>query len=589
MAYKFSVGKYKHSGSLVSADSLTVTSGDVSLPAGVINESELSASSVTVSKLATDAVETVKIKDLNVTTGKLADAAVTNGKIAAGAVQSGSIAAGAIVDGHIAASTITNAKLANTGSVLGTTAVVLGATVPTISGLTALSASAISGGVVVGDGAGMTNLSASQLNNFTADVRAQISVSDSTELDMSYAAGAISAVILANSVSSSKFEPVSFSGSVQHKMNAYLTGGAGLSYSNGTFDIGGDGALKVAADSVYVSSSIAGLGLSFTSGTASDSVRELNVNTTGALAIKVDDLAISSSIAGFGLIADAPGGAVKALSVVYGSGSNTAVQGNTPFTASAGNGLTGDFSGLLGSGPSFTFAVGAGNGIEVAADSVAVKLSGGVGNQALVVNADGLDLKQTIAGNRIFTGDVTINNLNVTGTMTTINTTNLEVKDARILIASGSSAFTASQGFDFGGYAQLLTAEINIDGTAGNEQVLSSSLSLVAPAVSANTFYGSFVGTSVEGVQTMSSASPITKSIVLANASSSAYTATLPDASAWTGKIIKVKRTDKNEANILTVAASGSQKIDADYASVDLDSPYAALMLASDGTGWYVF
>ncbi len=79
MAYKFSIGQYRHSGSLVAeegltvdAGGLTVTSGSVALPAGEINTAELADVAVTAAKLATDAVETAKIKDLAVTNDKLA-------------------------------------------------------------------------------------------------------------------------------------------------------------------------------------------------------------------------------------------------------------------------------------------------------------------------------------------------------------------------------------------------------------------------------------------------------------------------------------------------------------------------------------
>lgn len=88
MAYKFSIGQYRHSGSLVAEEGLTVDSGglnitgSVSLPAGEINTAELADAAVTtikiadlnvtVGKLAADAVETAKIKDLAVTNAKLA-------------------------------------------------------------------------------------------------------------------------------------------------------------------------------------------------------------------------------------------------------------------------------------------------------------------------------------------------------------------------------------------------------------------------------------------------------------------------------------------------------------------------------------
>lgn len=525
MAYKFSVGKYKHSGSLVSADSLTVSSGDVSLPSGTINTAELA--------------------DLNVTTGKLADAAVTNGKIAAGAVQSGSIAAGAIVDGHIASATITNAKLVNTGSVLGSTAVVLGQTVATISGLTALSASAISGGVVVGDGAGLTNLSSSQLNNFTADVRKQLSVTDTAEVDLSYAGGAFSADIKASALSSSKFEPVTFSGSVQHKMDQYLSGGDGISYAAGVIAVQTTGVVEVFGDKLRVNQSLAGNGIGFS--------------------------------------ADPNAGLTK-LSVIYGSGSNTAVQGNQNWSINAGNGLTGDASGQLGAGLSSTLAVGAGNGIEVLVDAVQVKLSS---SNALFADAGGLDLKTTIDGNRTFTGTVTINNLNVTGTMTAINTQNLEVKDARILIASGTSAFSASHGIDFGGYASLLTADVDMGGVVGVDS-LSSSLPLVAPQMKAETFYGSFVGAATEAIQSVNAAATGSASIILANAASAGFALELPAASSWAGKTIKVKKADGSD-NAVTIQRGGTDTIDGGAASVVLDSPYAAVMFVASGSAWFIF
>lgn len=598
MAYKFSLGKYKHSGSLVSAEDLTVQSGLVTLPDSTINTNEISAS------------------------------AVTNAKIALGAVQSGSIAAAAIVNGHIVDATIQNAKLVNTGSILGTSPVVLGQTVSVISGLTALSASEISGGVVVGDGRGLVHLTASNIDSFTADVRSQISVTDTAEIDMSYSGGAISAVLLANSVSSSKFEAVSFSGSVQDKMNAYLTGGLGLAYAAGTFDVNVAGGIKILSDKVALHTGAVGVGLTFATASTTDAVSVFNVaygagagqavqgNTqwtasagqglsgdasgtlggpvsftfdvvpTGAVAIKADKVAISSSLAGVGFNTVANAGALEIMNVAYGSNAGQAAQGNVAVTASAGDGLTGGGSYLLGAGANLNFAVGAGNGIEVAADSVAVKLSGGVANDALVVNANGLDLKQTIAGNRIFSDNITINGgLTVAGTTTYVNTTNLEIADARILIASGSSAFTASQGFDFGGYAQLLTKDSVLDVAGG--KALSSSLPLLAPEIKANTFYGSFVGAAVESMQSVSANATGSASIILANATGSAFALELPAASAWGGKIVKIKKSDNSE-NGVTVKAAGSDSIDG-VTSIVLDSPYAAVMLVASGSGWYVF
>jgi hypothetical protein len=516
MAYKFSLGKYKHSGSLVSAESLTVSSGEVSLPNGVINTDELSGSAVTAAKLAIDAVETAKIKDLNVSTGKLADAAVTNVKIALGAVQSGSIAAVSIVDGHIASATITNAKLANTGSILGSTAVVLGETVLTISGLTALSASQISGGVVIGDGAGLTNLSASQLNNFTADVRSKLGIAAS----------------------------------------------AGLAYdlANGLFGL---------------SASVAGDGLGYSSGI-------LSVQATGVVEVYSDKLRINQSLAGQGLgTAVDPNAGLTKLNVTYGSSSNTAVQGNSSWSISGGDGLTGDASGVLGSGISSTLAVGVGNGIEVSANAVAVKLSGAAGNQALVVDANGLDLKGTIAGNRIFSNNLTVEgNLYVNGDTFSASVGTLLVQDSNIVIADGAPALSASQGFTIGSGAGLATFQVG-DGTTTNTAFVSSL------ELKASKFIGAVEGAIAETVETLSTSAVAAASIVLCNAVDGGFTVTLPSAVGKSGQFLKVKKIDNTE-NAVVIDANGSQTIDGDL-TVTIDSPFAGLMLVSNGSNWFIF
>lgn len=485
MAYKFSLGKYKHSGSLVSADSLTVSSGEVSLPNGVINTAELSAS------------------------------AVTFEKIAAAAVQSGSIAAVSIVDGHIASATITNAKLANTGSILGSTAVVLGETVLTISGLTALSASQISGGVVIGDGAGLTNLSASQLNNFTADVRSKLGIATS----------------------------------------------AGLAYDleNGLFGL---------------SASVAGDGLGYSSGI-------LNVQATGVVEVFSDKLRINQSLAGQGLgTAVDPTAGLTKLNVTYGSGSNTAVQGNSSWSISGGNGLTGDASGVLGSGISSTLAVGVGHGIAVSANAVSVQLSS---SNALSLDAGGVDLKETIAGNRIFSNNLTVEgNLYVNGDTFSASVGTLIVQDSNITIADGAPALSASQGFTIGGGAGAVHATFQVgDGTTTNTAFVSSL------ELKASKFIGAVEGAVAETVETLSTSAVAAASIVLCNAVDGGFTVTLPTAVGKRGQFLKVKKIDSTE-NAVVIDANGSQTIDGDL-TVTIDSPFAGLMLVSNGSNWFIF
>jgi len=112
-------------------------------------------------------------------------------------------------------------------------------------------------------------------------------------------------------------------------------------------------------------------------------------------------------------------GSTPTLSVTYGSSANQAVQGNTTITINVASGeLTRDVgtaAQALGGGPSYT-----------------------------------LGLADTITGARTFSGAITISNdlsvtgdLTVSGTVSSLETTNLNVKDQFILLNSGSAAADA--------------------------------------------------------------------------------------------------------------------------------------------------
>ena len=299
--------------------------------------------------------------------------------------------------------------------------------------------------------------------------------------------------------------------------------------------------------------SVAGNGLGYNLGV-------INVNTTGAMGIISDKLIVQASLAGTGITATSNGtDGLTQMAVSYGSVGGTAVQGNTQITF-------------------------AGAADEITIDAGATQTLGAGGSVTI-------GLADTISGTRTFTGDVTINNLNVTGTLTTINTTNLEVKDARILMASGSTGWATDVGFDFGshaGHGTLLTADVNIDGAPGAENVLSSSLPLVAPSMMAATFYGSLVGSATEAIQSVSAnASSDGSAIVMASAASGDITFTLPAASGWTGRMMKIKKSE-GSSNKVTVAAAGSDAIDG-VADIQLVSPYAAIALVSNGSNWFIF
>lgn len=148
-------------------------------------------------------------------------------------------------------------------------------------------------------------------------------------------------------------------------------------------------------------------------------------------------------------------------------------------SVTAGNGLTG--------GGDLTatrdFAVGAGNGITVNADDVAVTAGDGVasnstgvhvvGGTGVVANSSGVHIGQAVGtGDNVTFNDITATgNLNVTGTLTTIDTTNLVVQDPLIKLANGNVTTDAIDIGFFGVYdtsgSQDLYAGLFRDATDG--------------------------------------------------------------------------------------------------------------------------
>jgi len=124
-------------------------------------------------------------------------------------------------------------------------------------------------------------------------------------------------------------------------------------------------------------------------------------------------------------------------------------------SVTAGNGLTG--------GGDLTatrdFAVGAGNGITVNADDVAVTAGDGVASNStgvhvvagtgVVANSTGVHIGQSVgtSDNVQFNNITATGDLTVTGTLTTIDTTNLVVQDPLIKLANGN---VSSDALDIG-------------------------------------------------------------------------------------------------------------------------------------------
>jgi len=197
------------------------------------------------------------------------------------------------------------------------------------------------------------------------------------------------------------------------------------------------------------------------------------------------------------------------------------------------------------------------------------------------------------AGNLTISGSLTVN-----GTTTTISTTNLEVEDATILLASGSSASgVGADGYGFTiGSTNAVTLQLK-DGAS--TQKLGSSVPL-----SASAFYGnganltgvvasSTNGFSVNAYNTGSSAQDMNANTGLWYPNSETLESSNPISlhlsGAWSnGDIVIVKAPANADQNNLTIFASGGDIIDGD-SSIVLESPFAAVSLIYAENTWYIF
>lgn len=537
MAYKFQLGKAKLSGSIETAQGITsqgglLVNGDVDLDAGVINNAELQNSSVRFNGV------TVALG----ATGSFGTDAVSEGSTNKYYLDSRARAAISVTD------------VSGDGSLTYDS----GSGVITYTGPSAAEVRARISAVDAGGDGSFSYDSATGAFTYTgpssAEARAHFSANDAGG-DGSFSYNSTTGVFTYTGPSATE---------ARAHFSAVDAGGDGsFAYDSatGAFTYTGPSATEVRA---HLSAAVSG-GLTYnsTNGKFALDSHAAGVGlslATGSLNVNVDASSIEIDADILRVKAAGVTNAMLAGSIENGKLVNSSV------TVTAGNGLTD--GGLVSLGGSVS--------LNVAAASA----------NAIVVTADGIDLKSTISGDRSFTGNVTINNLNVTGTLTTINTTNLEVVDARILIASGSSAFTASQGVDFGGYAQLITA---VDADVGN--ALSSSLPMVMPSIKAGAFYGSFVGSTILSIVTVSTATgTISANVTRANAAS--QTLTLPSLPA-TGQEHRIKCVVADASSpVITIQPASGDKLEGVVdAQITLESFGAAVSLVWGGSsaGWMVF
>ena len=190
---------------------------------------------------------------------------------------------------------------------------------------------------------------------------------------------------------------------------------------SGDATVAAGGALTIAANSVE--------GTMLNTNSADTSTLELSSDTLSVLkvpnAITVDNATIQLDS---GTTFDGSG--AKTISIKDGG-----VDADALAAAVAGDGLTG--------GGGSALAVGAGTGIDVSSNAIAVDVSDFMtnGSNNRVLTATGTD-GQNAEANLTFDGSTLIvnGNLEVAGTQTTVNSTNLLIEDRFILLNSGSTA-----------------------------------------------------------------------------------------------------------------------------------------------------
>ena len=608
MAYKFQLGKAKLSGSIETAQGITsqgglLVNGDVDLDAGVINNAELQNSSVqfngvTVALGATGSFGTDAVSEGSTNKYYLdsrARAAVSVTDVSGDGSLSYNSSTGVItytgpsaseVRAHLSAgdglsfaggqfavsSSIAGAGLAFAAGVLSVDTAEIAAG---LSGsIRAAVADFVEGSdfVTFDDANGTIGVSAAA---FTGSARSVVSVTDNGG-DGSLSYNASTGVISYTGPSAAE---------ARAHFSAVDAGGDGsFSYADGVFTYTGPSATEVRAHLAssdfisYVSGTFSVLGASFT-GSARSTVTAL---ANGGLAYNSGSgqFGIASYAAGNGLSIASGSFAVnvdassieiaadtlqvKALGItnsMLSGGIENAKLVNSSVTVVAGDALSGGGTVALGS---------------------SITLDVEVNGDALEIDGDQIKLKSSISGDRTFANDVTISgNLTVNGTATYINTTNLNVADALVKIASGSAAFAANQGLQLGDYAELKTAAAVAD--IGN--ALSSSLPLVAPAMKADSFYGNLVGSMQLGVEAKSANATIAKNVTKAMAN---ITLTLPT-SPVVGQEHRVKCFVADlDSPAVVVAAQVGGTIEGE-SQVVLQSYGAAVSLVWDGSMWMIF
>lgn len=446
----------------------------------------------------------------------------------------------------------------------------------------------IRGDISVTDAGGDGSLSYNSSNGVitytgpsAAEVRAHLSVSDSNSIDMSLANGDFSADVL---VDDSSLE-IDATNGVQVKAlgitNAMLAGAIASTKIAELNDF--DTADLAEGSNLYFTETRVHAALSVADSTSID----MSYDSAGEFSAVVQPLGITNAMLS---------GAIASSKIAELNDFDTGdlAEGSNLYYTQArfDSALAAKDTGDLAEGSNLYYLDSRARAAMAAADSNSVDMSYAsstgtfsadvlVDGDALEVTSNGVALKSTIAGERTFSGGVEIlGGLNVQGTLTYVETTNLAISDALITIGSGSSAFANDYGMEFGevgnGWASLKTAEV-ATGVDGFE---------FSHPIKAQRFYGEVVGAMVETIQTLTAGAAIDADngtqILLDHAA--AQTFTLPAASQMEGLVLKIKRIGNGES---IIEPAGSEELEG-AGQIRLESQGAAVSIISDGSNYFV-
>jgi hypothetical protein len=542
MAYKFQRGAFRASGSTVIEEGLTIDASGLTVT-GSSNVQALTANSLNVDSVSLDA---------NILSGL---SQLTASAISASTAQFGSITVPTLSS--------TNLDLAGYLAVEGATrlsgTVALGDAVGdviTVNGQITGSLFAITGGTINNTAIGGTTQAAGQFTTLSASSNLQVGTSVTASTGVLVNAGGV--IVTAGGLA----------------VNA-----GNLAVSNG--NISGSGLLQAGGQLTVAQLATLNGGLTITTGGATISG---STNTSGSIII-------GGNGSLFALTADVSNLQVANIKAKDGTSAGSIANSTGVVTLASTVLTTTDING--GTIDGTTIGATAQSSVKATTLSASSNLQVGTSitaSSGILVNAGGLTVSD---------GDSSLQKLTVNGDLIVLGTTfsasvgSLLIEDAAIVIGDGSTAFGTGYGINFGSgsnqWATLLTAQDNIDGIAGNENILSSSLAIKAPAF-AGTFYGTMAST-VTQVGDADATLVVGVNYGTTNLASVSKTWTLPASAGLTvGQSIRVKApAGLTSTRTIIIAAAGSQTIDGETTIV-LESDYAAVELVYVNTDtWRVF